>query len=837
MGFVPLADPHLRFHSRPAARTRPTPIALPFRDGFRSACAVSGRPATPPTANPSMTHIRTRKYAPAALRTQPGLAAATLLTGLALAAPAAAAEIPAAATLAEAEAGAGAGDAVTLDGLQVKGIHGYKADRVASPKFTRSLQDTPQTIQAITGDLFNQQGATTLTEALRNSAGVGTFYAGENGNTATGDTIYMRGFDSSGSIYVDGVRDLGSVSRDVFNTEQVEVVKGPAGTDNGRTAPTGAINMVSKQANLHDAASAVLSAGTVSQQRATVDWNQALGATSAIRVNGLWQDSDVAGRDHVNNSRWGLAPSFGFGLGTDTRYQLNLLYLEQDNIPDGFVPTIGLPGWTPQPGLEQLAGRPVDPENFYGTRYDHDDVTVQQATFRVEHDFSETLKLSNIARWGKTAQDYLLTAFMSTGGNSSDPMAGNIRWTDIDDLSSYTLNRSNLTYKDQENTILTDQLNLRADFATGRIRHNLSTGLEFTREQQRSWGLAGTTGDGWTPASLYDPDWNASGLTTRRTGAYTDGKTTTTSLYLFDTLAFGDSFLLTAGVRADRYDTEYRSASVCGGRGGPACGSNPAGSVIAMPALEDSDTLVNWKLGAVYKAGEAVSLYANYALSQQPPGGSNFQLNESANSANNINLDPQQARTAEIGSKWRLFGDALALEAALFRTEVSNEITGSAAEGYYQNGRKSVEGVEISMVGQLGENWSVSAGYTHQQTEVDEGSLVTADGSNNLAYTPEDAFTGWTTYRLPFGLTVGGGVRYAGRMHRGTDGAVGTPAFTRSYTVWDAVASYPVSDRLSLRLNAYNVFDKQYVAAINKSGYRYTPGIARSAMLTANFRF
>ena len=772
-----------------------------------------------------MTHIRTRKYAP---RTQPSLATATLLTGLALAAPVAAAD---------AVAAAGAGDATTLDGLEVKGIHGYKADRVASPRFTQSLQDTPQTIQVITGDLFNQQGATTLTEALRNSAGVGTFYAGENGNTSTGDTIYMRGFDSSGSIYVDGVRDLGSISRDVFNTEQVEVVKGPAGTDTGRSAPTGAINMVSKQAHLHDAVSAIVSAGGAGQQRATVDWNQALGATSALRVNALWQDSDVAGRDHVNNSRWGLAPSFAFGLGTETRYQLNLLYLEQDNIPDGFVPTIGLPGWTPQPGLEQLAGHPVDPENFYGTRYDHDDVTAQQATFRFEHDFSEALRLSNIARWGKTTQDYLLTAFMSTGGTSGDPMAGNIQWTDIDDLSSYTLNRGNLTYKDQENTILTDQLNLRADFATGQVRHNLSTGLEFTREQQQSRGVAAITGDGWTPANLYAPDWNATGLASRHTGAYTDGRTTTSSLYVFDTLAFGDSVLLTAGLRADHYETEYRSASVCGGRGGPACGSHPAGTVIAMPTLEDSDTLVNWKLGAVYAASETVSLYANYALSQQPPGGSNFQLNETANSANNINLDPQRARTAEIGSKWRLFDDALALEMALFRTEVSNEITGNAAEGYYQNGRKDVEGMEVSVIGQLGDNWSVSAGYTHQQTGVDEGSLVTADGSNNLAYTPEDAFTGWTTYRLPFGLTVGGGVRYTGRMHRGTDGAVGTPAFTRSYTVWDAVASYPVNEHLSLRLNAYNVFDKDYVAAINKSGYRYTPGVPRSVLLSAEFRF
>ncbi|MGB3392323.1 MAG: catecholate siderophore receptor Fiu [Stenotrophomonas sp.] len=771
-----------------------------------------------------MSHIKSRKHASPA-RTISHLATAGLVTGLSLAA------LPG---LARAEAPP---DARTLDQVEVHATRGYKSEKSASPKFTQTLQNTPQTIQVITGDLFNQQGATTLTEALRNSAGVGTFYAGENGNTSTGDTVYMRGFDTSSSIFVDGVRDLGSISRDVFNTEQVEVVKGPAGTDNGRSAPTGAINMVSKQANLHDAVSGTVSAGVDGQQRATADWNQTLGETSALRLNALWQDSDVAGRDHVNNSRWGIAPSFGFGLGTDTRYHLNLLYLKQDNIPDGFVPTLGLPGWEPQPGLEQLAGHPVDPENFYGTRYDHDDVTAQQATFRFEHDFSDTLKLSNIARWGKTEQDYLLTAFMSTGGNAGNPLAGNIKWTDIDDLSSYTLNRGNLTYKNQENSILTDQLNLRADFATGSVQHNLSTGLEFTREQQKSWGLAGTTDGSWTPANLYHPDWNASGLSAHRTGAHNDGKTTTSSLYLFDTLKFGESFMLTAGLRADHYKTEYANAAVCGGRGGPECGGNPAGTVIASPTLEDSDTLINWKLGAVYKPGEAVSLYANYALSQQPPGGNNFQLSEAANSANGVNMDPQEARTAEVGSKWSFLDDALALNVALFRTEVTNEITGSAAEGYYQNGQKTVEGVEISTVGRITDNWSVSAGYTHQKTQVDKGSLLTADGSNNLTYTPEDAFTSWTSYNFPFGLTVGGGVRYSGEMHRGTDGAAGTPAFTKSYTVYDAVASWTVNEHLVLRLNAYNLFDKQYVAAINKSGYRYTPGTPRTFLLSADFRF
>jgi catecholate siderophore receptor len=156
---------------------------------------------------------------------------------------------------------------------------------------------------------------------------------------------------------------------------------------------------------------------------------------------------------------------------------------------------------------------------------------------------------------------------------------------------------------------------------------------------------------------------------------------------------------------------------------------------------------------------------------------------------------------------------------------------------YYQIGEKRVQGIELSAIGQINENWSISAGYTTMDTKVIEGVAVSQDGSDALAYTPESAFTAWTTYRTPFNLTLGGGARYSGEMKRGTDGAVGTPEFTEDYWVFDAVASYPFNEHFDLRLNAYNVFDKEYVAAINKSGYRYTPGIPRSYLLTANFKF
>ena len=102
-----------------------------------------------------------------------------------------------------------------------------------------------------------------MSEALRNTPGI-TFTLGENGNTNTGDTVFMRGFDASANIFVDGVRDLGGITRDTFTVEAVEVVKGPSGADNGRGSPNGYINMVSKKAQLRDFAegSAQVSSGS-----------------------------------------------------------------------------------------------------------------------------------------------------------------------------------------------------------------------------------------------------------------------------------------------------------------------------------------------------------------------------------------------------------------------------------------------------------------------------------------------------------------------------------------------------------------------------------------------
>jgi catecholate siderophore receptor len=174
----------------------------------------------------------------------------------------------------------------------------------------------------------------------------------------------------------------------------------------------------------------------------------------------------------------------------------------------------------------------------------------------------------------------------------------------------------------------------------------------------------------------------------------------------------------------------------------------------------------------------------------------------------------------------------------LFRTEVKNELEQDPVDlKWYQTGHKRVQGIELGATGALASNWLVSAGYLYMDTSVEAGRLVTAIGENVLSYTPKSSFTLWTSYDLSPGFKIGGGARFSDELKRGTDGAIGTPKYTESYWVFDAMASYRLSQNVDLRLNVYNIADERYVANINKSGYRYTPGAPRSASLTANFRF
>lgn len=743
----------------------------------------------------------------------------------------------------------------------------YKPEQVASPKFMQPLVNTPQTVTVIRKEVIADQGALSLTDALRNTPGI-TFQAGENGNTASGDTIFMRGFDAQGSIFLDNIRDLTPAVRDVFNLEQVEIFKGPAGADNGRGNASGYINLVSKTPQAEDSRSMSVGYGTEDRRRIAGDFNERIGDSVGLRLNLVAQDGGVAGRPQIDREMWGVAPSLTIGLGSPTRFSLFSQHIRQDNTPDGGVSAIGVSGYR-NPILEGgnstndvVDADKVDTKNYYGLKSDFEDIRANMFTARVEHDFKPDVTIRNTSRYSKTDQKRVLTAPLQAPTVSDpNPVAGQAPVL-RDDPATWTVNRSRqASYR--ENELLTNQTNLQfRAIRTGPVTHDLSTGFEFIHESQFTPTLAVVAGQTQAPANLYNPNPNDAGVALARNGVYADGSTNTGALYVFDTIKLGEAWQFTAGGRWERYETETDSTTLSTATTFP---NLPVGTLI--PAhIEDADNLFSWKTGVLFKPLPNGSVYLAYANSLRPPGGDNFTLQTATTGAagtpnTNINaagLDPQKAKNLEIGTKWDFLGGRLAATAALFSSENKNDLARQADDSVVQYGKRTAEGIELGLVGQVTSAWQVSFGYTYQDTEVKDGArFVQADGSvlspqdgTAINFSPKNFVNLWTTYKLPIPLTVGGGIRYVDSQARttalrtataGGNGTI-TPANSgilqvEDYTVIDLMAMYDITPKYSVQFNAYNVADEDYVASVNNSGQRYFPDIPASYMLSLNVKF
>jgi len=174
---------------------------------------------------------------------------------------------------------------------------GYAQEPASNPKLTAPLIDTPRSIVVVPETLIRDTGSNSLVDALRTVPGI-TFGAAEGGNPV-GDRPFIRGFDSQGSTYLDGVRDIGAQSREVFAIDQVQVVKGSDSTFGGRGSAGGTINIISKLPQLDDFARADGSYGNADYKRVTVDLNKKIGPMAAVRIQGLWHDQDFRPRRHL----------------------------------------------------------------------------------------------------------------------------------------------------------------------------------------------------------------------------------------------------------------------------------------------------------------------------------------------------------------------------------------------------------------------------------------------------------------------------------------------------------------------------------------------------------
>jgi catecholate siderophore receptor len=243
--------------------------------------------------------------------------------------------------------------------------------------------------------------------------------------------------------------------------------------------------------------------------------------------------------------------------------------------------------------------------------------------------------------------------------------------------------------------------------------------------------------------------------------------------------------------------------------------------------FERTDELFSWRTGLIYKPRPSGSVYAGVGSSFNPSA-EGLSL-----AANNVNLEPEHTFAYEIGSKWDLVGGRLSLTGALFRTEKTNARTPGVNPGdppLVLEGEQTVQGVEIGAYGAIGSRATIFAGYAHMTSEI-EDSNTAGESGNALAQTPENTFNLWLTLRLPGNLQLGGGVQYMDSVWRNATNTLEAP----SYWLINATAAYPVTSKLTLRLNAYNLADEEYVDRVG--GGHYVPGPGRYGMLTLDVKF
>ena len=678
-----------------------------------------------------------------------------------------------------------------------------------------ALRDVPQTVNVVNRAVLEAQAANSMTEALRNVPGI-TISAGEGG--AIGDNINLRGFSARTDVFRDGFRDRGQYSRDTFNLEAIEVLKGPSSMLFGRGSTGGVINQVSKKPSLKASSEATATVGTDDYYRATVDVNRPLSDTAAVRVAAFGQDLKST-RDVVRNQDFGIAPSLRLGIGTPTELTLSALIQRNDDIPDYGFPVLTSNG----PGTVR---KPADaPANaFYGHLDDHFKQSVNMANASLRHKFSPTLTL----RTQLQVSDSKTEASPSPLTSSSVRRISEIKAVPAnpptlnDPLNTLIASREDRDRDFTDKTVFS-QTDLIAKIKSGDMLHTVTTGLELGRDKYHEDRYVWNTTVAQREINLGAPV-NGYRQGERALSRTVETTADTLGVYVNDQIDLNKQWKLVGGLRWDRFKVSS----------GLALATLPAGYPVdtTLGSAPHSDSMLSQRAGVIFQPTETQSYYLSYGTSFNPSAETVTQ------SASTAALDPEKNRSYELGAKIDVLDGNLSFNGALFNVSKTNARTTDAVTRITTlDGDVRVRGLELGVVGRITPAWQVLAGYTLLDGEVVKALDVgtgfdagIASQGKTLQNTPRHNASLWTTYSFLQNWEAGGGLVYASKRYVNNFESAAVDSFTRL----DASLAFK-QPSYDIRFNLQNATDEKYYEVA--SGGRATPVKGRSVLVTVAYRF
>lgn len=676
-------------------------------------------------------------------------------------------------------AGAADAESVTLDSMEVVETRdSYRVERTkVATKTDTPLRNIPQSISVVTDEQIRDQNMQSMADVVRYVPGV-QMAQGEGHR----DAPILRGNTSTADFFVDGMRDDVQYLRDLYNVDRVEVLKGPSGMIFGRGASGGLINRVTKQANWADGNELGLTYGSWKNRRMTGDFNEAVNENVAVRLTALFEDSESF-RDDAELERWAINPTATFRLGDATSLEVGYEHFDDDRTVDRGVPSFN--------------GKPLklDESTFIGNPdLSYATAEVDALNARVTHDFSDSVTLVNQTRFADYEKFYQ-NVFPGeyTAATDSIRIAAYNNATDRKNL----INQTDLT-------IATNALGM---------DHTFLVGAELSRqvtENYRETGYFPAVGPTATAGSVTLPNTRYTGpIDFRQSGSDADNRsvTKTAAIYLQDQIELNSQWELILGARYDKVKIDldnYRNGQ----------------------ELSSSDDLVSPRAGLIYKPLEDLSFYVSYSKAFVPRAGEQLAGLTLSTQA----LDPEEFKNREVGVKWDI-NERLAATAAVYRLDRTNVAVtdpSNSARSILVDGQR-VDGVELSLTGNLTDSWQIIGGYAYQESEI---TTPGGNDGNKIAQVPRNSISLWNRYNFDSQWGVGLGAVYQNAVYASADNSVEMPSFTRV----DAAVYYTVNPDLSLQLNVENLLDEEYYASAH-SNSNILPGSPRALGVSANLSF
>ena len=171
-------------------------------------------------------------------------------------------------------------------------------------------------------------------------------------------------------------------------------------------------------------------------------------------------------------------------------------------------------------------------------------------------------------------------------------------------------------------------------------------------------------------------------------------------------------------------------------------------------------------------------------------------------------LQPETARSFDIGVEQRLIGDTLSIGATYFNRLTRNQIDFDLATFTYRNiARTRADGLELTLLMRPVSAFTLSASLSL----IDARNRSPGFVGNDLARRPGTAISVSADYRFPFGLALGATVLSVGDSF---DNAANTVRLD-GYTVASIRAEMPIGARLSVYGRIENLFDERYQTVAN----------------------